>query len=182
GQMLAFDPPLGDGERATIGGVVASGDSGPLRHRYGGARDLVIGMTVALSDGTIARSGGKVIKNVAGYDLAKLFCGSFGTLGLILEVNVRLHPLPSVTATAVGATSDPGRLASAGRSLAAAPLELEALDVAWHSGRGGLLARCGGAAAPARAEHVAERMLGAGLEQVETVSDDNELWARQRSG
>ncbi len=66
---------------ATIGGMLATGDSGPLRHRYGAPRDLVLGMTVALSDGTIARSGGKVIKNVAGYDLAKLFAGSFGTLG-----------------------------------------------------------------------------------------------------
>jgi glycolate oxidase FAD binding subunit len=81
GQMLALDPPLGDQATATIGGIVATGDSGPLRHRYGAPRDLVIGATVALGDGTIAHSGGKVIKNVAGYDLAKLFAGSFGTLG-----------------------------------------------------------------------------------------------------
>ena len=89
--MLALDPPDGG---ATVGGVVASGDSGPLRARYGGVRDLVVGMRVALSDGTLAKSGGKVIKNVAGYDLAKLFAGSFGTLGAIVEVSVRLHPLP----------------------------------------------------------------------------------------
>ena len=74
--------------------MIATGDSGPLRHRYGGVRDLVVGMTVILSDGTIAKSGGKVIKNVAGYDLAKLFAGSYGTLGLIASVAVRLHPLP----------------------------------------------------------------------------------------
>ena len=91
GQMLALDPPLDPAP--TIGGVIATGDSGPLRHRYGAPRDLVIGATVALSDGTIASSGGKVIKNVAGYDLAKLFSGSFGTLGLILSISVRLHPL-----------------------------------------------------------------------------------------
>ena len=78
-------------------------DSGPLRHRYGAPRDLVLGITVALSDGTIARSGGKVIKNVAGYDLAKLFTGSFGTLGRSCRSNVRLHPLPHATATALGA-------------------------------------------------------------------------------
>src|SRR5258708_167161 len=90
GQMLAVDPPLGgrDGDdatpgSATVGGVVATGDSGPLRHRYGAPRDLILGMTVALADGTIARSGGKVIKNVAGYDVGKLFAGSFGTLGTI---------------------------------------------------------------------------------------------------
>ncbi|MDQ2759313.1 MAG: FAD-binding oxidoreductase, partial [Actinomycetota bacterium] len=107
GQRLALDPPLCGHPGATIGGIVATGDSGPLRHRYGAPRDLVLGATVALSDGTIARSGGTVIKNVAGYDLAKLFAGSFGTLGLILSVNVRLHPLPDAGATALGASDDP---------------------------------------------------------------------------
>src|SRR5918999_1668802 len=82
GQMLALDPPDGG---ATIGGVVATGDSGPLRARYGGVRDLLVGMRIALADGTVAKSGGKVIKNVAGYDLAKLFVGSFGTPGAILS-------------------------------------------------------------------------------------------------
>ena len=83
GQMLSLDPPLGRGDAATatIGGIVATADSGPLRHRYGAARDLVVGMTVALSDGTIARSGGKVIKNVAGYDIAKLFSGALRDTG-----------------------------------------------------------------------------------------------------
>ena len=73
---------------------MATADSGPLRHRYGGVRDLVVGITIVLSDGTVAKAGGKVIKNVAGYDLAKLFAGSMGTLGLIATVSVRLHPLP----------------------------------------------------------------------------------------
>ncbi|MFL5904555.1 MAG: FAD-binding oxidoreductase, partial [Solirubrobacteraceae bacterium] len=92
GQMFALDPP-GTPE-ATVGGVFATGDSGPLRHRYGAARDLIVGITVALPDGTVAKAGGKVIKNVAGYDLAKLFTGAFGTLGLIVQVSVRLHPRP----------------------------------------------------------------------------------------
>ncbi|MDP8967851.1 MAG: FAD-binding oxidoreductase, partial [Actinomycetota bacterium] len=92
GQMLALDPPLGEGDAATVGGIVATADAGPLRHRYGAPRDLVLGMTVALADGTVATSGGKVIKNVAGYDLGKLFAGSFGTLGLVAQVVVRLHP------------------------------------------------------------------------------------------
>src|SRR5213079_1168486 len=103
GQSLAWDPPFAGGgggprnagvesEPATIGGIVATADSGPLRHRFGGVRDLVVGITVVLSDGTVAKAGGKVIKNVAGYDLAKLFAGSFGTLGLIASVCVRLHP------------------------------------------------------------------------------------------
>lgn len=182
GQMLALDPPLGEGRRATVGGVVATGDSGPLRHRYGAARDLVIGVTVALADGTIARSGGKVIKNVAGYDLAKLFCGSFGTLGAILQVNVRLHPHPPAHATALGASRDPDVLQAAAIRLAAAPLELDALDAAWHAGRGGILARVGGARVRPRVERAAKLLLEAGLEQVEVVEDDAHLWARQRAG
>jgi len=182
GQMLALDPWLGSERQATLGGILATADSGPLRHRYGAPRDLIVGMTVALSDGTIARSGGKVIKNVAGYDLAKLFCGSFGTLGLILAVNVRLHPLPEQTATTVGVSGDPTQLAGAGHTLSAAPLELEALDLAWRSGRGGLLAQCGGAAALHRAKRVAELLRQAGLQDVQTVSEDAELWARQRAG
>ncbi|MDQ4149491.1 MAG: FAD-binding oxidoreductase, partial [Actinomycetota bacterium] len=100
GQMIGLDPPLGEDEGATIGGVVATGDSGPLRHGYRGVRDQLLGITVALSDGTVAKAGGKVIKNVAGYDLPKLFAGSFGTLGVILEVAVRLHPRPPLEATA----------------------------------------------------------------------------------
>lgn len=184
GQMLALDPALGPGSdrSATIGGVIATGDCGPLRHRYGAPRDLVLGMTVALSDGTIARSGSKVIKNVAGYDIAKLFSGAFGTLGLILSVNVRLHPLPSQSATALGTSRDPGGLNAAALALARAPLELEALDVAWRAGRGGILARCAGAEAMRRAERVAAVMREHGLEQVDATTDDDSLWARQRAG
>ncbi len=182
GQMLALDPPLGEGRAATIGGVVAAGDSGPLRHRYGTARDLVIGMTVALSDGTIARSGGKVIKNVAGYDLAKLFTGSFGTLGMILSLNVRLHPRPPASATALGASSDAEVLQRVAAKLAAAPLELDALDVAWRGGRGGLLAQVSGAEPEPRGRRAADLMREAGLEQIDLTDDDARLWARQRAG
>lgn len=91
GQMVALDPLWP--EQATVGGIVAANDSGSLRLRYGGLRDLIIGMTVVLADGTIAKTGGKVVKNVAGYDLHKLMTGSLGTLGVITEVNFRLHPL-----------------------------------------------------------------------------------------
>ncbi|MDQ2910552.1 MAG: FAD-binding oxidoreductase [Actinomycetota bacterium] len=173
GQMLALDPP---GEAATIGGIVAAADSGPLRHRYGGPRDLVIGIAVALSDGSIARAGGKVIKNVAGYDLAKLFTGSFGTLGVILEVAVRLHPLPRARATAVGRGDDPEALARAASALAHAPLELESLDIRWEGGEGAVLARAAGAAAKERAAAIAMPGLA-----VEVVEDDDALWAEQRA-
>src|SRR5712692_4442830 len=92
GQRLALDPlwPA----RATIGGILATNDSGTLRMRFGTLRDLIIGVTLALPDGTLARSGGKVVKNVAGYDLPKLATGSLGTLGVITDAVFRLHPLP----------------------------------------------------------------------------------------
>src|SRR5579885_2213429 len=92
GQWLALDPP--DAEEATLGGILASNASGPRRLRYGTARDLVIGLHVVQASGEIARSGGRVVKNVAGYDLNKLYIGSLGTLGIIVEANFKLHPLP----------------------------------------------------------------------------------------
>ncbi|HEY5987410.1 MAG TPA: FAD-binding oxidoreductase, partial [Streptosporangiaceae bacterium] len=112
GQQLALDlPPSAPGgaaagngtagnggaplDRATIGGALATAAAGPRRLRYGTPRDLVIGITVVRADGAVARSGGKVVKNVAGYDLGKLFAGSYGTLGLIVEAVFRLHPIPA---------------------------------------------------------------------------------------
>jgi len=94
GQEIALDVPAG----ATIGGIVASGLAGPRRLRYGTPRDLLIGITIVRADGTVAKSGGKVVKNVAGYDLGKLLAGSAGTLGLITEATFRLHPLPAARA------------------------------------------------------------------------------------
>jgi glycolate oxidase FAD binding subunit len=95
GQQLALDEPFAG---ATVGGTVAVSTSGPRRMLYGTARDLVIGMTIVRADGTVAHSGGKVVKNVAGYDLGKLFTGSYGTLGLITRCAFRLHPLPEASA------------------------------------------------------------------------------------
>ena len=179
GQMLAIDPPLGAGDAATVGGVIASADSGPLRHRYGAPRDLVLGVTVALSDGTIAHAGGKVIKNVAGYDLAKLFCGAFGTLGLIVEVAVRLHPRPPQQVTATGSSDDPAQLAAAASLLAHGKLELQSLDVRWEAALGTVLARFGGVAAAAQASAASELLAEAGLE-ASVAEDDEALWAAQR--
>ncbi len=98
-QRLAIDPPFP--ERATLGGIVAANAFGPRRTRYGPVRDLVIGITVVRADGVVARGGGKVVKNVAGFDLPRLLCGSLGTLGLVAEVVFRLHPLPEASATAI---------------------------------------------------------------------------------
>jgi glycolate dehydrogenase FAD-binding subunit len=97
GQRLAFDGLWP--ERATIGGVLSTNDSGALRLRFGALRDLIIGVTIALPDGTLASSGGKVVKNVAGYDLPKLVTGAFGTLGVITRAVFRLHPLPRTAKT-----------------------------------------------------------------------------------
>jgi glycolate oxidase FAD binding subunit len=178
GQMLALDPPLGEGDAATIGGVIATNDSGPLRHRYGGVRDLVVGMTVVLSDGAIAKSGGKVIKNVAGYDLAKLFTGSSGTLGLIARVAVRLHPAPARTASLTARSDDPAALGRAARAAAALPLEADCLDVGWEGDAGWLALRFGGVSAVEQAEAAREHLeLDAGL----VADDDHELWAQRRA-
>jgi glycolate oxidase FAD binding subunit len=92
GQRLALDPLWP--EKATVGGVLSANDSGALRLRFGALRDLIIGVTIALPDGTLASSGGKVVKNVAGYDLPKLVTGALGTLGVITRAVFRLHPLP----------------------------------------------------------------------------------------
>jgi glycolate oxidase FAD binding subunit len=98
-QRLMLDPP--HGSLATLGGLVASAASGPLRTRFGTPRDLVIGASFVLSDGTVGRSGGKVVKNVAGFDVAKLLVGSLGTLAVITEIAFRLHPLPAASRTVI---------------------------------------------------------------------------------
>jgi glycolate dehydrogenase FAD-binding subunit len=195
GQMLALDPPLspwgGAGDDAaveaadagaTIGGIVAANDSGPLRQRYGSVRDLVVGITVVLSDGTVARAGGKVIKNVAGYDIAKLFSGAFGTLGLIAEVTVRLHPRPARTATVVARSEDLAALAGAGAALAHAPLEADCLDLWWDgsSGAGAVLARFGSADPGPRVEETAALLRKFGGLAVELDHDDEPCWEAQR--
>ena len=122
GQMLALDPP-GD---PTVGACLAADASGPRRHRYGAMRDLVIGVTVVLPGGLVASSGGKVVKNVAGYDLGKLFSGSRGRLGLIARVALRLHPRPPAEATVAVETDD---LREVWQDLMHSQLEPSAVDL-----------------------------------------------------
>src|SRR5207244_11076353 len=100
GKFLALDPPAAEG--ATIGGLIATNASGPLRFAYGTARDLVIGTRVANPDGTLTRAGGRVVKNVAGYDLNKLYVGSLGTLSIIVELSFKLAPIPPAADSVVG--------------------------------------------------------------------------------
>jgi glycolate oxidase FAD binding subunit len=99
GQWLALDPPAP--ERATVGGVIAANSFGPRRARFGSVRDLLIGISVIRADGALVRGGGKVVKNVAGFDMPKLMCGSLGTLALIATATFRLHPLPELARTVV---------------------------------------------------------------------------------
>jgi glycolate oxidase FAD binding subunit len=127
GQFVALDPLFG--ERATVGGILATSDSGALRQRYGSLRDLVIGMTLVLADGTIARTGGKVVKNVAGYDLCKLLTGSFGTLAIITEANFRLHPLPQHSRAFTVAAPDASRLASLLAAIRGSHLLMQSLQL-----------------------------------------------------
>lgn len=103
GQFLAIDPSYPD--RATIGGIIATGDTGALRHRYNSVRDMVLGVTFVRSDGQLVKAGGRVVKNVAGYDLMKLLTGSYGTLGVITQVTFRVYPMPETVQTVVLAGS-----------------------------------------------------------------------------
>ena len=127
GQRLSLDPP-GD---PTIGALLAQNLSGPLRHRFGAPRDLVLGTTLVLADGTIASAGGKVVKNVAGYDLARLVCGSEGRLALIGRASFRLHPVPRAARTLVVDTDEEADVAA---WILRSQLQPSALDVL-HPGR-----------------------------------------------
>jgi glycolate oxidase FAD binding subunit len=142
GQHVAFDAArVGDG--ATVGGLLATGDAGPSALAHGTLRDLVIGTTLVLADGTIAHSGGHVIKNVAGYDLAKLMHGSYGTLAVIAEVVLRLHPVPERSATLV-LESDLADAAEAAARVLGGPYEPAALEWVSRDGGGRLLLRIAG--------------------------------------
>jgi len=125
GQWLALDGPAA----ATVGGAVATGAAGPLRLRYGTPRDLLIGITVVRPDGRVAHSGGKVVKNVAGYDIGKLFAGSLGTLGLITEATFRLHPVAALTAYVTRDYDGTAAAAEAVLTAAASPLQASAAEI-----------------------------------------------------
>lgn len=168
GQHLALDEPA---PGATVGGALATASSGPVRLRYGTPRDLVTGITVVRADGTVAHSGGKVVKNVAGYDLAKLFTGSYGTLGLIVEAAFRLHPLPAARGFVTGRAPDP----AAAQTLVRAVLDSQLMPTALEVDRAGpgepvdvavaLEGSSGGVAARVRE---AARLLGTDAEPADT--------------
>jgi glycolate oxidase FAD binding subunit len=169
GQQLALDAPA----EATVGGVVATGTAGPRRFRYGAPRDLLIGLTVVRADGVVAHSGGKVVKNVAGYDLGKLFSGSQGTLGLITEATFRLHPLPAAVAWVTGEFGAADRAAacsaaaSAVASAAGSALVPSAVELDWPGGaqrplRAGVLLEGTPSGVAERARQMSELLASAG--------------------
>ncbi len=127
GQTLPLDPPFAD--RATIGGMLATNDSGPLRHRYGTPRDLVIGIQLATTDGVLSKAGGRVVKNVAGYDLSKLVTGSFGSLAAIVSATFKLAPLPAASKTLTMVAGDVAALGEIIRIVMASQLEPVAFEV-----------------------------------------------------
>jgi glycolate oxidase FAD binding subunit len=159
GQMLALDPP--EARTSSVGEVFDRALFGPRAHRYGLPRDLVLGVRARLPDGTVIRAGGKVVKNVAGYDLPKLFTGAHGALGELLELTLRLHPLPAATTTLVTGLAD--------------PLPLERLAPACVDTDGErLLVRFESVAAVELARE-AQRLLSGDM-----VLDDEALWQEQR--
>jgi glycolate oxidase FAD binding subunit len=164
GQRLALDPP-GD---PTVGACLAANRSGPLRHRFGGPRDLVLGVTLVLGDGTVCNAGGKVVKNVAGYDLGKLVCGSNGALALIARVSLRLHPIPPASRTVVVESDDPAAVVA---SVLRSQLQPSALDVL-HPGRVAVLFEGSERAVTAQTESLARLAGGAPAGE--------EVWAEAR--
>jgi len=136
-QFLAIDPPYP--EAATIGGILATSVTGSLRHGYGGIRDMVLGISLVRADGQTAKAGGRVVKNVAGYDLMKLFTGSYGTLGTLSQVTLRVYPLP-MASTTVLLTGEAEALAQASKILLASTLTPTAADLLSAS----LMANLGG--------------------------------------
>ncbi|AFZ05247.1 FAD linked oxidase domain protein [Oscillatoria nigro-viridis PCC 7112] len=126
GQFLPIDPAYP--QQATLGGIVATADAGSLRHRYRGVRDLLLGITFVRSDGKIAVAGGRVVKNVAGYDLMKLFTGAYGTLGVISQVTFRVYPLPESSGTVV-LTGEINALSKTAQILLSSALTPSAIDL-----------------------------------------------------
>ena len=134
GQLLALDPP-GD---PTVGAMIAGDLFGPRAHRYGRARDLLLGVTLVLADGTVANSGGKVVKNVAGYDLGKLVCGSHGRLALVVRASFRLHPSPASARTLFIPVETAAEATGRTRLLLHSPLAPSAVDLLWGGSDPGL--------------------------------------------
>jgi glycolate oxidase FAD binding subunit len=126
-QWLPLDPAAAS--LATVGGIIATNDSGPRRHRYGTPRDLIIGIEIALADGRTAKAGGRVVKNVAGYDLSKLLCGSHGSLAVITTATFKLAPRPQASSTLIATVGDAQGLGALSQAVAHSPLTPSAIEL-----------------------------------------------------
>ena len=147
-------------EPATIGGIVATNDSGPIRHRFGTPRDLLIGVTLAMTDGRLVKAGGTVVKNVAGYDLGKLVSGSHGTLAAIVDATFKLLPIPLASTTLVATYADGNALAHDVTVLSGSQVELSAFDMSVsNEGRWILLMRMASSPAATAAQAAEARRL-----------------------
>ena len=177
GQTLPLDPPFAD--RATIGGLLATNDSGPLRHRFGTPRDLVIGIQLATTDGVLSKAGGQVVKNVAGYDLSKLVTGSFGSLAAIVSATFKLAPLPAASNTMKIAVRDVEALCVLIRTVMASQLEPVAFEIHLRSTVFSVLLRFASLAAVVDAQvEQATAALTACTTSIEVLDGDAEraLW------
>ena len=168
-------------DEATIGGIVATNDAGPSRHRNGTPRDLVIGITLALTDGRLVKAGGTVVKNVAGYDLGKLVSGSHGTLAGIVDVTFKLVPVPQSSATLVAWYADSTRLARDAAALDASQIEPAAFDIRVEDGERPYQLKLRIATSPAArdAQIAAARALISGDGAVLTDVAERATWAAQ---
>jgi glycolate oxidase FAD binding subunit len=133
-QLVPLDLPAGRhgppwGEKATVGGVLAANASGPSRHAYGSPRDFTIGLRVVTADGRVTRTGGRVVKNVAGYDLCKLYIGSLGTLGIIVEATFKLAPQPRAERTVFATFDTPARACAFAAELQRRGLAIRAVQL-----------------------------------------------------
>jgi glycolate oxidase FAD binding subunit len=179
-QMLALDPPWA--ERATLGGLVATNAFGPRRTRYGSVRDLIIGVTLIRADGTRAKGGGKVVKNVAGFDLPKLMVGSLGSLGLIGTVTFRLHPLPESASTVVCARASASAVGRLMTQMRQEQLEPSAVAAVWSGAGLDVGCRFEGFGAGVRKQRDRLAALALKLDLPHEVLDDSaavSFWSRQ---
>jgi len=167
-------------EPATIGGIVATNDSGPTRHRFGTPRDLLIGVTLAMTDGRLVKAGGTVVKNVAGYDLGKLVSGSHGTLAAIVDATFKLLPIPLASTTLVATYADGNALAHDVAVLSGSQVELSAFDMSVsNEGRWILLMRMASSPAATEAQAAEARRLLTSPPAAVTGDDERSLWEEQ---
>jgi glycolate oxidase FAD binding subunit len=167
-------------EPATIGGIVATNDSGPTRHRFGTPRDLLIGVTLAMTDGRLIKAGGTVVKNVAGYDLGKLVSGSHGTLAAIVDATFKLLPIPLASTTLVATYADGNALAHDVAVLSGSQVELSAFDMSVsNEGRRILLIRMASSPAATAAQAAEARRLLTSTPVAVTGDEEQSLWEEQ---